>query len=62
MEYFCQAYEASFHSDNLIYLLLSDIIIPVTMLSDCPMSKLSDPFATSIIPNLFPLSIENENS
>jgi hypothetical protein len=39
-----------------------DIIIPVTMSSDCPMSELSDLFAASIVPNSFPLSIENEDS
>jgi hypothetical protein len=32
------------------------------MSSDCPMSKLSDPFASNIISNSFPLSIENEDS
>ena len=41
---------------------MSDIIIPVTMSSDCTMSEVSDPFAASIIPNSFPLSIENEDS
>ena len=41
---------------------MSDIIIPVTMSSDCPMSELSDPFAASIVLNSFPLSIENEDS
>jgi hypothetical protein len=67
----CRAHDASFHSDNLIYLLLtdiiipttmSDIIIPATMSSDCPMSELSNPFAAGIIPNSFPLSIEKEES
>ena len=42
--------------------MMSDIIIPVTMSSDCPMSKFSDPFTASIVPNSFPLSIENEDS
>ena len=42
--------------------MMSDIIIPVTMSSDCPMSELSDPLAASIIPNPFPLSIENKDS
>jgi hypothetical protein len=41
---------------------MSDIIIPATMSSDYPMSELSDPFATNIIPNSFPLSTENEVS
>ena len=41
---------------------MSDIIIPVTMSSDYPMSEPSDPFAAGIIPNSFPLSIENEDS
>ena len=41
---------------------MSDIIIPATMSSDCPMSEPSDPFAVEIIPNSFPLSIENEVS
>jgi hypothetical protein len=41
---------------------MSDIIIPATMSSDCPMSEPSDPFAVDIIPNSFPLSIENEVS
>jgi hypothetical protein len=41
---------------------MSDIIIPATMSSDCPMSELSDPFASSIISNSFPLSVENEDS
>ena len=41
---------------------MSDIIIPVTISSDCPMSEPSDPFAVDIIPNSFPLSIENEVS
>jgi hypothetical protein len=39
-----------------------DIIIPVTISSDCPMSELSDLFTASIVPNSFPLSIENEDS
>ena len=30
---------------------MSDIIIPATMSSDCPMSEPSDPFAVEIIPN-----------
>ena len=38
---------------------MSDIIIPATMSSDCPISKPSDPFAADIIPNSFSLSIEN---
>jgi hypothetical protein len=41
---------------------MSDIIIPITMSSECSMSELSVPFTASIIPNLFPLSIEKENS
>ena len=41
---------------------MSNIIIPATMSSDCLMSKPSDPFAVDIIPNSFPLSIENEVS
>jgi hypothetical protein len=41
---------------------MSDIIIPATMSSDCPMSEQSDPFAVGIIPNSFPPSIENEDS
>ena len=41
---------------------MSDIIIPATMSSNCPMSEPSDPFAVDIIPNSFPLSIENEVS
>jgi hypothetical protein len=41
---------------------MSDIIIPTTMSSDCPMSEVLDPFAASIVPNSFPLSIENEES
>ena len=41
---------------------MSDIIIPVTMSSDYPMFELLDPFAASIVPNSFPLSIENEDS
>ena len=32
---------------------MSDIIIPATILSDCPMSELSDLFAVNIIPNSF---------
>ena len=41
---------------------MSDIIIPATMSSDSPMSEVSDPFAASIVPNSFSLSIENEES
>jgi hypothetical protein len=41
---------------------MSDIIIPAIILSDCPMSELSDPFAVNIIPNSFPLLAENEVS
>ena len=41
---------------------MSDIIIPATMSSDYPMSEPSDPFATDIIQNSFPLSTENEVS
>ena len=41
---------------------MSDIIIPVTMSGDCPIPELSDPFAASIVPNSFPLSIKNEDS
>jgi hypothetical protein len=41
---------------------MSNIIIPAMMSSDCPMSEPSDPFAVDIIPNSFPLSIENEVS
>jgi hypothetical protein len=41
---------------------MSDIIIPTMMSSDCPMSEPSDPFATDIILNSFPLLIENEAS
>ena len=41
---------------------MSDIIIPTTMSSDCPISEPSDPFAVDIIPNSFPQSIENEVS
>jgi hypothetical protein len=41
--------------------MMSDIIIPATM-SDYPISELSDPFATDIIPNSFPLSTENKVS
>ena len=41
---------------------MSDIIIPATMSSNCPMSEVSDPFAASIVPNSFSLSIENEES
>jgi hypothetical protein len=41
---------------------MSDIIILITMSSDCPISELLDPFATDIIPNSFPLSIENKAS
>jgi hypothetical protein len=40
----------------------SDIIIPATMSSDCPMSEPSDPFTADIIPNSFPLSTENKVS
>ena len=46
----------------IISTTISDIIIPTTMSSDCPMSELSDPFTASIVPNSFPLSIENEDS
>ena len=35
---------------------MSDIIIPATASSDCPMSEPSDPFAVDTIPNSFPLS------
>jgi hypothetical protein len=42
--------------------MMSDIVIPATMSSDYSMSELSDLFAVSIIPNSFPLSIENEDS
>ena len=41
---------------------MSDIIIPVTMSSDCSISEPSDQFAVNIIPNSFPLSIENKVS
>ena len=41
--------------------MMLDIIIPIVMSSDCPISELSDLFAASIIPNSFPLLIENEN-
>jgi hypothetical protein len=41
---------------------MSDIIIPVMMSSDYSISEPSDPFATDIIPNSFPLSTENEVS
>jgi hypothetical protein len=37
-----------------------DIIIPATISSDYSMSELSNPFATNIIPNSFPLSTENK--
>jgi hypothetical protein len=40
---------------------MSDIIIPATILSDCPMSEQSDPFATDIVADSFP-STENEAS
>ena len=39
--------------------MMSDIIIPATMSSDCLMSESLDPFATDIIPNSFLLSTEN---
>jgi hypothetical protein len=39
---------------------MSDIIIPATILSDCPISDLSNLFAIDIIPNPFPLPAENE--
>jgi hypothetical protein len=42
--------------------MMSDIIIPATMLSDYSMFEPSDPFATDIILNSFPLSTENEVS
>jgi hypothetical protein len=41
---------------------MSDIIIPVIISSDCPMSELSEVFAVDIIPNSFPLLAENEVS
>ena len=41
---------------------MSDIIIPTTMSSDCPLSELSDPFAGGIIPNSSSPSIEIEDS
>jgi hypothetical protein len=41
---------------------MSDIIILVMILSDCPMSELSDPFTVNIISNSFPLLAENEVS
>jgi hypothetical protein len=41
---------------------MSDIIIPIMILNNCPMSELSDPFAIDIIPNSFPLSAENKVS
>ena len=39
--------------------MMSDIIIPATMSSDCLMSESLDLFAADIIPNSFPLSTEN---
>ena len=39
---------------------MSDIIIPTTMSSNCPMSEPSDLFTVEIIPNSFPLFIENK--
>ena len=48
--------------DIIIPEIMSDIIIPAMILSNCPMSELSDPFAVDIIPNSFPLLAENEVS
>jgi hypothetical protein len=39
---------------------MSNIIIPAMILSDCPMSELSDLFAVDIISNSFPLLAKNE--
>jgi hypothetical protein len=41
---------------------MSDIIIPIIILNDCPMSELSDLFTIDIISNSFPLLTKNKVS